>query len=428
MADSSFGYGVGNFLSAFTAARQNRDNKKLKDEMVKAQTKLFELQMKNEAARTAGIQDRDRMMTGRQQSAQVPGLSAPMWQQAPGPNGQPDPLGEMQPAKPMSLLDMIADPQGQTALLRSGDIKMSDLMGGSGSSGTNAQRNFEALNAVMNDPTKSPEEKARAMQIFGGEGQSDMTAMLEYLKFQDAEANLQDRETARNTEAQAKEVADRMSVINVRTNFQHATEIMRLQDRLKGTAQQIGIPGGDWMQIGSKAYAAAAAAAGFSDEALARRIADRDRLIKLYENGVIEGMDRMVGTGAISQGKYESLEKASANAGNDPRANALLLADSLEAQLWAAEAEGLDIPNRDEIEEFIDDARGSEDAPPKPVVDGPGAVAEVDAAATELARDIKEIAKMGAAELKTLASKVDLSTAPQEYLDAMEARWNEVFK
>jgi hypothetical protein len=119
---------AGNFLSAFTQAKQLKEQKEDTKKERDARTKLFELQLKREqAAIDAQEQQRTALsdLFSKMQGGAQPGAMGP-------PNGIPGTAGPVSvpgaATKPTSLTDMLADPQTAMLMLRTGLVKGDDVI------------------------------------------------------------------------------------------------------------------------------------------------------------------------------------------------------------------------------------------------------------------------------------------------------------
>jgi hypothetical protein len=70
-------------------------------------------------------------------------------------------------------------------------------------------------------------------------------------------------------------------------------------------------------------------------------------------------MDRMAGSGTITDTKFQALQKAMAGIGTSPAANALVISDVLQTALDGADIEGVEVPDRDAIQTIIKTLKGS---------------------------------------------------------------------
>lgn len=95
------------------------------------------------------------------------------------------------------------------------------------------------------------------------------------------------------------------------------------------------------------------------------RQAQFDRYDKLTSDIIIENFGRISGGGfgAGTNQKMQLLSEASAGLGVDPNANRLIFADSAESLLQTADIEGINVPNREQVEEFIQRQRSPIEVP-----------------------------------------------------------------
>jgi len=383
---------AGSFADAFTRIRSQNAEQKRQDEMAKLQGKLVQLQ----------IEAQDRKGAAQQSVADFSGGI----ERSPG--GRPvqqfdfqpdvgDQIGEVQPAG-MGLMEMLADPGATMALLQSDMLDVGDLVGSN-----SPNRTLELLTAAGIDPSSEQGQELISSHI-GGDSTGLEDVMAQTQLFQ-AEERLQkqrnEREKTEKTESQR--IAG--TKVSIRNDFKHAKEIIEIQQRLEETANAVGIPYGDFIRNARAGGAAMLSMVGFDMSRSREIIADRDRLDKLFADGILESVDRLSGT--MTNQKLDAITSATPNVNNSASANGLLIADNLQAVLDGAEVEQMDVEERQEMEEFISFLGTLE----------PGGQGEA-------IINVKAIAKMTKSQLEDIAaSGKQLS---EEARVAAETRWDEL--
>lgn len=136
-------------------------------------------------------------------------------------------------------------------------------------------------------------------------------------------------------------------------------EFAQLNDNLEGTFLETGLFGTDLRRIATSVLTEALSAVGSDQSERRQRIEDFDRFKKLSADLAIDALDRMRGTGAISNQRFATLQTALADVGTSTGANRLVIADTLQAVLDGATVEGVPVDNRGEIEALIERLRGA---------------------------------------------------------------------
>jgi hypothetical protein len=136
MASNSIGHFGANFLQAFQAARQGKEDREDRKKERDAKMKLFELQMKREQA--AAAQAEEQMRAREQVYAQLGGFRGPTpyggidesgaMGGANAPHGGVGPVRAPFMPQPTSLTELLADPNGALLLLQAGMLKPDDIM------------------------------------------------------------------------------------------------------------------------------------------------------------------------------------------------------------------------------------------------------------------------------------------------------------
>lgn len=394
---------MGGLARGFSRVWQAKDEKESRDKMAKLQGQLVELQLKATQNQQGAFDKLTGMASGSVGPIETRGTKEIGGRQAPNLQftGKPG----------MSLTEILADPEGQIAALQSGLAKVGDFA----QKPAELPSDLQMFAAAGIDP-KSPEGRQAILNRVGGTTKDD--SVMESLQAQIELFRLDELRRTRATEEKTAAQSVANTRIAVRNDFHHAKEIIGLQKELEDTALQSGVPYGDFMRDLQAGGAAVAQALGFDVSRTRQLLEKRDRLNKLFADGVIESIDRFAESGTLTNDKFNALQKATPNINNSPGANALLLADRMQAALDAADIEGLEIDGRDEIEAFIASSRAPKD-PSKtdPVVDVPAAARNVSAAAGD-------VATMTLEQLQQLAK--DGQALSEEVREAAARRWEEL--
>jgi len=338
---NALGMGLGNFLSAFTGAKRDKEVQADKDKERKLQTQLFEIQLKK-------LQESEAAMGRVDARVNAPtGLVQGESEFSPGGRE----LTQFESAAPESLSELLADP----SLLLDAQRAGIDF----GSTGGDIPPDVRALMAAGIDPKG---QEGREAILSSVSGTSDpMDQLLLTIQTQTQQTKLEEMRIAR--EKAEKTEAQRISgtKVAVRNDFGHAREIFELQKKLEGSALAVGLPYGDFLRDIQQGGTAFLEGAGMDLSETRELIADRDRLSKLFADGLIESVDRLSGT--MTNQKLDALNRALPNITNSPSANELLIADRLQAVLDAAEIEEIDVAQRKEVEAFIKELRARPEQP-----------------------------------------------------------------
>ena len=130
MANSGFGYFAGSFADSFLRTKQMMDDKKLNEKIAKLQGQLLETQIK-QAQQQQGAQANVQEMMTTGNTLTPGGRQIPKY--VDDPNAAEGDIPELVQRGPMSLPEMLADPQGMQAMLQSGYVNVKDLIGSQGS-------------------------------------------------------------------------------------------------------------------------------------------------------------------------------------------------------------------------------------------------------------------------------------------------------
>jgi len=255
---NGFGNLVGNFLQAFTQSKQLSQRSAADEEERKARTKLFEIQLKRAQEQEAAQGKVTGLMSG-----------------APAQSGIADSSGAEIPgtagggSAPMSLLQMLTNPEAAMALAQSGMLPQfqqmdqmgarGELAGGlqSGQMGASAPaamglavraglplpqmggdpESLALMRAAGIDPASEEGRQLIASRIGGNgaNGLQDLQAQLMLLQAQQAQATLDaGRRSQTSLEASAKTAT--------RSMLRNAVEMAEINDRLEGTVMQTGMP------------------------------------------------------------------------------------------------------------------------------------------------------------------------------------------
>lgn len=230
------------------------------------------------------------------------------------------------------------------------------------------------------------------MENFRREGADDQTMRrleVELRMLQLDEARRQ-REQSQETEERAR----RETAVAVRTDIQRARRLARTNRELAGTFLGPGQVLPDLRRSGTAAFIEGMEALGFDQSDRRRILTLRDNFNKDAANFLIESLDRMQGTGTITNQKFEALRAGVADLGTSPQTNAAIIADGLEALLVAAEIEDVSGVDHDEIRTLIQELRAPTDGMPGTVT--PTASQDPDALTPEEEAELAELEAMAA--------------------------------
>lgn len=173
------------------------------------------------------------------------------------------------------------------------------------------------------------------------------------------EAARADRQSKERTEQQ-QNAATRRGIIE----GGHAlVEMYRLNEELEGTALESGLPFPEVRRAIAGGTAAVQRLLGVDSSTADSVIESYDSFNKYSNDFVVESLDRMAGTGAISIPKFEALVSANANPAASPGTNATVIRNNIEATLEAAEYLGVTLPNESELRAILEAAGDDELTP-----------------------------------------------------------------
>ena len=365
---SNFGQFAGSFARAFSSAQNAKAEKEERDKEAKLRGQLLELQVKQ-------IQKQTEAQGRTEARLQPGGFDRPGRLAELVPSGSTEiggrgvPQFESAGASPQELMQ---DPQSLSDLIVSGQARLADFAG----KPQKRPKELDLLEAAGIDFQSEEGREALLSSVGGNEGQFDN--LMAGLNIQLAEAKIQEQriEREKNERTEHQRVAG--TKVSIRNDFKHAKEILTLQRELADTALQVGVPYGDFSRDLQSGVSALAGLTGFDVTKVNSLIAKRDRLTKLFADGIVESIDRFAGTGAITNAKFQALTEATPNIDNSADANGLLLADRLEAMLDGAEIDGMDVEERADMEAFIKMIRaGQPSSRGGPVIDVPAGAKKV---------------------------------------------------
>ena len=196
------------------------------------------------------------------------------------------------------------------------------------------------------------------------------------------------------------------------SGIQQTSDLAELTDKLEGTFLEAGMPASTWRRTGASLIAGAGAALGMDTRELEGNIANFDKLKK----GLSDQLINLMSTGELGQGtnnKLQAFQNALATTETSPGAIMSIQAGIAQTLLDEADAQGIEIRGRDDIEAKIDRWRHYESEQGEAVVDAPA-----------IATRVRNIGKMTAEQLRDLASEAD--KLPAEVLEAAAKRWDEL--
>ena len=353
MASPNTGLFASSFIDGFLKQQQSQKDRLNKNKIIKLQTKLIEQQL------LAGTIKADATTTLMEALAGRPAIDTP------GDIG-PDEFGppkSLSGREPVGLAELLTNPEALTALIQSGQLNISDLIGKQ-QQPTSFTREAQAAGISPGSP-----EFKEAFLAKNRAGSEDQALQQIFLGIQEEKQLKAKAEREANTEkGRQQRVKGRIAV---RNHFALAKEAIALQKDLFNTALQSGIPAGDFLRDIQAGAAALAKATGFNLGKAQEIVDKRDRLKKLYAVRLVSGIEGLRGTGTITNQKLFALNASLPTLANSPVANAQLLGDQMQAALDGADLVGIKVPNREEIEAFIADPLAGLESQSGPIVDVP---------------------------------------------------------
>ena len=393
MASPNTGIFAGEFIKGFLDQRQSQKDQVGKDKIIKLQTQLIEQQLATGKIKLDAQTKVSDLFTGTLGEFEQVGETAPAPSGSPlGEDGrQPVPQFESSGKEPMGLLDMLSDPESFAALIQSEQVDIGDFIG-KPQQATSRQRDI----AFAHDPSVPQDQRDTMLQALDSGADDDVLAQI-VLGQQEEKLNEQRRERGLIERTEGEEKIGRRQA--VRNDFGNAKRIIEIQQKLEGTALATGIPYGDFIRDIGAGAAALVSQLGFDVSKASELIALRDELVKLFADGTLEAIDRFKGTGTITNQKFEALIAASPEVGKTAVANAKVLAGRMRAVLDAAERKGEIIPNRKEIEDWIEEMKSG------PVTKAAGAAQAGAETVSDFASRQFDAAKGAAGDAATFASE-----------------------
>lgn len=201
----------------------------------------------------------------------------------------------------------------------------------------------------------------------------------------------QELTAARETRAEKEKTSAQERSSTVRHVIQDVSKLKEMADlnnRLEGTALETGLPMPDLRRAWAGGIQALQAITGGDTSKAEALKADFDRFNKLSTDFVVGSLDRLAGTGAITDTKFQALMSSNASLSASPGANNLIIADNMEALLDGAEIEGIDIKDAAELRKTIARLRGTRSSAALPQMNGAlnptGGNSELDALNAEI--------------------------------------------
>jgi hypothetical protein len=386
MASTNTGIFASSFIEGFLGKKEEQEERKKQEKIIKLQTQLIEQQLSAGKIKLDAQTTLSDILTGR------PAIDTP-GDVGPGEFGPPK---SRSGREPLPLAELLTNPEALNAAFQSGQLNLKDLLGGQDQA-TTLQKNVRA--AGFQPGTQPFQDQMLSLLDAGAD--DDALAQLVFSQQQE-KLDEQRRERVQFERTEKEERIGRQQA--VRNDFSNAKRIIELQQDLEGTALAAGIPYGDFLRDIGAGGAALAGVLGFDLSAAQAAVAKRDELAKLFADNTIEAIDRFKGTGAITNQKFDALVAASPEIGKTAIANAKVLAGRMRAVLDAAERKGEIIPNRAEIEAWIQEMKGLSPGATTPVVDVPA------------------ISKLTIQEL----SQLNLQGMGEDALRAAAKRWEEL--
>lgn len=300
------------------------------------------------------------------------------------------------------------------------------------------------MRALGIEPT--PENYAKFKAIGGdAAGAHGIDGALKQLQMQKLLDEMRDRTDARAETAAEKQKKRRLAETSLNRNFGKLEDLAALNDQIKGTVVETGVPLSSWRRAGASGAASLGRIAGFDTAKLQDNITASDRLAKGLNDLVIETIDRF--GDQLTNDKLALLQSASANPNITPEAISSILGAISESMLDAADIEGYNVADPDRVTTFIKRmktpaARGAE----PPMVDVPRLAGDARAragravdAGAELAGEAADVAAEVVDQVATRAADIarmtveeiedlDIDALTAEQLEALDARLKKLGK
>lgn len=207
---------------------------------------------------------------------------------------------------------------------------------------------IRSLRAVGIDPA-SPEGREIVLDRLRSQGATDEA--LRALQLQLTSFGLEEKRRAREQEEDTQAKQRRGLELATRRNLRRVQKLADINQELRGTLFEAGIPFSDLRRDTVAGLNAALEAAGVDRSQQRETVAKFDTFRKDLSDLVIDTIDRFGGN--ITNQQLALLEEASAGPGVSPQTVASRLADVAEIQLDSARTEGIEIEDEDALREFI---------------------------------------------------------------------------
>jgi len=201
------------------------------------------------------------------------------------------------------------------------------------------------LEAIGIDPMSA---EGREVVLNNLKGQNAPDELLQRIDLQLKSLQLDNERAEIAERAETKAQDFRAKGVALRADLRNVTELVQLNDALEGTSQQPGLTFQDIRRSTGEGVNEIAELFGVDRSAARKIISQRDAFNKLANNFLIRSSSRFVG-GTLTDQKLNTLRSSMAGVGITPGANRVILADTLDALLEAAEIEGVSIDNETEI-------------------------------------------------------------------------------
>lgn len=297
---------------------------------------------KLEAARTEMAQQKQRQQTMSEIQGLLQPTNQPYSRVTPGTGPLAQPQSEMGvksviPAqttegqsKMLGLLSQVA-PEAMTQGLLAQMFKQQEPA--RVSTGLNTFRSF-----FPNTDITTPEGR---QQYFEFQQQQDPQAGFDQtMKELQAEALVIQLENSRDerNRAEVDENRDRATTQRgITTDIRKLLELRELNDRLEGTILETGMPVSEGFKLFAQGKNALKIAFGIGDDEAGNLLADYNTFNKYATDFVVGSLDRLNGSGAITDAKFNALIDSNASIGVSPETNRQIIALNLEELLGGAE-------------------------------------------------------------------------------------------
>jgi len=202
----------------------------------------------------------------------------------------------------------------------------------------------------------SPEFRSGYKEFMGQQDPSG--ALTDQVQLQLLSLQLENERTARAQEERTRTQEAAGTRKAVYSDLAKLEEMGQLNERLSGTFLAPGMVSPDMRRDIASVRTSVNELFGADTAESQKVISDFDRFSKLTQDFVIGSIDRLNGSGALTDTKFNALISSNASLGSSPQANNLIIADNINSILDGAAIEGIEVPNADRYRELAQRLKG----------------------------------------------------------------------